>query len=300
MMDLVSVIIPSYGGGQYLSRSIDSVLNQTYPNVEAIIVDDNGLGTLNQKKTAAVLKKYENNPRVKYICHSENKNGSAARNTGVKHSSAKYIALLDDDDEYLPHKIEKQIRDIESLDDSYALVYCGINIYFNGGFRESHKTYSGSVFYEVMLHKAVIGSTSMLIRRKVWDELGGFDESFKRHQDWEFSARVAYKYNVYAEDFIGFNRYILKRNSPQNPDTILAYRKHYLEKMQPYMSMLSTRQQKEIVIVNIVDVSFQYLKHGKIVKFIKVFFSSNPGMLGLKIILRRLLLIIRRGKLVIS
>ena len=102
MNKLVSVIIPTYGGGEYLKRCIESVLAQTYPNIEVVVVDDNGLGTPNQLLTQKVMQEFKDDTRVKYVCHEINKNGSAARNTGFRNSKGEYICLLDDDDEWLP------------------------------------------------------------------------------------------------------------------------------------------------------------------------------------------------------
>jgi len=96
MEKFVSVLIPTYGGGQYLHRTIDSVLAQTYPHFEVIVIDDNGVGTENQKKTQAVMEQYKDESRVIYICHEVNRNGSAARNTGFAHSKGDYICLLDE------------------------------------------------------------------------------------------------------------------------------------------------------------------------------------------------------------
>ena len=96
---LVSVVIPTYGGAEFLKRCVDSVLSQTYPNIEIIVVDDNGLDTPNQLLTAKVMAEYNNNASVKYVCHKVNINGSAARNTGFKNSKGEYIALLDDNRE---------------------------------------------------------------------------------------------------------------------------------------------------------------------------------------------------------
>lgn len=298
MGDLVSVIIPSFGGGQYLCRTVDSVLNQTYSNVEAIVVDDNGVGTPNQLATSKVMECYKNNSRVKYVCHEHNINGSAARNTGVKNSSAEYIALLDDDDEYYPEKIERQLTDIKKLDDSYALVYCGLEMFVDNKSKGIvQKMKSGSLFYEVMTHKVTIGSSSFLIRRHVWDELGGFDESFRRHQDWEFTARVAYKYKVYAEDYIGVKRHVMRRNSPSNPDIAYAYRKHYLDKMASYMTDLPMEQQTDIQFRNMMDICVQYLKSRSFIRAYMVFHSVNHGSAGIRYLYRRFFKIIKRGRI---
>lgn len=179
MGPLVSVIISSYGGGQYLARAVISVLMQTYQDVEVIVVDDNGVGTDAQIATESVMSNFKDNKRVKYVCHEINKNGSAARNTGANAARGKYLALLDDDDEYLPEKIERQVELLEQLDESYALVYCGHETFVDGkSIGITHKTKSGHLFYEVMKHDVLIGSTSFLIRREAWDSIAGFDESF--------------------------------------------------------------------------------------------------------------------------
>lgn len=292
---LVSVVIPSYGGGEYLQRAVDSVLLQTYPNVEAIVIDDNGVGTPNQIATAKKMDKYKGNEFVKYICHEVNKNGSAARNTGAQHSIAKYIALLDDDDEYLPEKIERQVKLIEQLDDSYALVYCGHETFVDGkSIGITHKNQSGHLFYEVMKHDVIIGSTSFLIRRTAWESVAGFDESFRRHQDWEFTARIAYLYKVCVDDFVGFKRHIMKRNSPQSPDVVVNYRLHYLKKMEPYMACLTSSQQKDIVVVNMMDACIQYLKYRRVKDFVKLYMKIQPGYRGVKFIYNRLKLFLLR------
>ncbi len=285
----VSVVIPTYGGGQYIQRCVDSVLNQTYTNIELVVVDDNGIGTENQIATAQQMEKYSSNKRVKYICHEVNKNGSAARNTGVDNSTGKYIALLDDDDEYLPEKIERQVRDMENLDDDFALVYCGLEIFRDDKLiGKSTKSLSGEIFYEVMMHKAVIGSSCLLMKKSVWTKLNGFDESFRRHQDFEFTARVAYGYKVYAEDFIGVRRHATFRNSPKNPDMALTYRKHYLQRMKPYMECLSKKKQQDIYVSNMMDVAFQYLKYHRYLDFLRVYKSIHPGRRGINIIFQRI------------
>ena len=102
----VSVIIPTYKRPDSLDRAINSVLGQTYPYVEVIVVDDNNPDTEGRRQTEAKMASFADNLRVKYVKHEQNKNGAAARNSGAKASTGDFIAFLDDDDEFLPKKNE--------------------------------------------------------------------------------------------------------------------------------------------------------------------------------------------------
>ena len=288
MGQLVSIIIPSYGGGDFINRAVDSVLSQTYQDIEVIVVDDNGLGTEKQVITGQRMSQYENNPKVKYVCHEVNKNGSAARNTGFRSSRGEYIGLLDDDDYYYPERIEKQIELLKTLSEDYALVYCGCDIY-QGEKKvgEKHPVDSSNMLFDLLAHKMAVGSSSILMRRSVYEKLGGFDESFRRHQDWEFTARIAASYKMKAIDVIGFRRYLEFRNSAKSPKQVKNYREHYLEKMKPYIAQLAEKQQKEVLIRNRVDVSLQFLKGKDYKGFLREYFNSKPGIIGMKMIYER-------------
>lgn len=286
---LVSIIIPSYNGSDKVARAVRSALNQTYENVEVIVVDDNGKGTEEQKKTEEVVKVFENYDNFHYITHEVNKNGSAARNTGAKVSQGEYLGFLDDDDEYLAHYVKMHIDEHNTLDDNYALTYCSCEQYRNGELvRTLRKKDSGYLLYEVLMHKTVIGSTSLIIKRSAFEELGGFDESFRRHQDWEFTARIAAKYKVKAIEEVGFHGHFEYRNSPKNYETAKKYRIHYIEKMMPYIEILSKKQQKEVITSNYVGVMMQLLRTGKFGKFIKEYKSFKLGFYGVPFVIKSL------------
>lgn len=107
MSDLVSIIMPSYNTAQYIVETIQSVINQTcltqtYKNIEIIVVDDNDPKSEYRISTEKMMKKYADDERVIYIQHEINKNGAAARNTGIKYAKGEYISFLDDDDYYYP------------------------------------------------------------------------------------------------------------------------------------------------------------------------------------------------------
>ena len=280
---LVSVISPTYGGGEYLKRCVDSVLAQSYPDVEIVVCDDNGVGTKSQLHTAEVMSDYTDNPRVKYVCHEHNINGSAARNTAFKHSKGEYIALLDDDDEFLPGNIENHIKMLTTLPADYALTYCsGKDVYHDGKeVKVMRKSFTGQDLYAILMHRVVISSTSLVIRRSCWDALGGFDESFHRHQDWEFTARVMARYKVKALEHIGYVRYRFQRNNTTDPEKRKAYMDHYLEKMMPYIKTLSLSQQKDILVSNRLQLCVTYIKRHKYVKCIRYYMSIHPGMRGI-------------------
>ena len=282
MDKMVSIVIPSHGGSKFIQRAVDSALGQTYKNIEVIVVDDNGLGTEEQLLTAASMRKYKDDDRVKYVCHEVNKKGSAARNTGVKNSSGEFIAFLDDDDMFYSENIEKHMKVMETLSDDYAFTYCGADSYRDGKkVREIIGNKSGSLFYEFMRHKASAGSPSIMIRRKAFDKVNGFDESFVRHQDWEFTARVAFYYKVKATGHIGFRQYIVGRHHHTDPYTAKKYREHYLERLSPYIDTLPRKQQKDIIIYNRLGVAFEFFRYQGISAFIREYLWIKPGYRGL-------------------
>ena len=298
MVKLVSVIIPSYGGADFLTRCVDSVLSQTYKQIEVVVVDDNGLDTPMHRKTAEVMQKYANDDRVKYVCHEKNINGSAARNTGVKNAKGEYIALMDDDDIFYPEKIERQVRLMDSLPEKFGATYCACDIYHNGiKVGESCVSKSGDILYECLSNMVQMASTSLLIRKSAYVAIGGFDESFSRHQDWEFRARLAAKYHFLAENFIGFRRILEFRNSLKTPEIYKERREYYLKAMEPLISTLPVRQQKEIYVNHRMEVALMFFKHKKYMAFIKEILCTKQVPACLKFLMNRVLLIFKRGKL---
>lgn len=287
---LVSVVIPTHGGAKFLTRAIDSVLAQTYKNIEIIVVDDNGLGTEEQRATEAVIKPYLNNPKFQYVTHEVNKNGSAARNTGARHSKGEFISLLDDDDYFLSDNIENHIKAWEHLDDAYGMTTCDVQLHYpNGSVKVKHKSIRGKDLYALLMHKIVIGSGTMVVRKRVWEDLNGFDESFKRHQDFEFSARVMAKYNVWATKTVGECCIRVGRHSPKNTPLAIEYRQHYIEKMKPLMSALSYFQKQRVIAWNMGEAAWPYFKDKQFVSFFKVMAQNGIYLSSLWVIYRRFL-----------
>ena len=254
MLKKVSIIIPTYKGNKYIEAAVSSALNQDYGNVEVIVVDDNGIGTEEQVETKKTLEKFVDDNRFKYIFHKENKNGAAARNTGFQASEGDYITLLDDDDIYMPFKVRLQAEVLEKLDESWGMTYCSRIIdYGKKEIRKARK--SGCLLYNLLLHRVVIGSNSMFLRRNIYESLGGFDETFKRHQDYEFSVRVSAICKISAVSevcYIHHNE--IGRNSPESIEIAWEYRIHYINKMMPYIKRFSKFKQYFIIYSNMLDV----------------------------------------------
>ncbi|PFG04478.1 glycosyltransferase family 2 protein [Bacillus sp. es.034] len=272
-MKLVSVIITTHKGSEYIQRAIESVLSQEYKNIELIVVDDNGIDSHEQKKTYETIEQYLTDKRVKYIAHEVNINGAAARNTGFKGSKGEYITFLDDDDFYFPQKISAQVKTLEELDETWGMAYCSVLIRYGNGktvIRKSRK--SGELLFDLLVHSTVIGSDSLLIRRGAYEKLNGFDESFFRHQDYEFTARVAANFKVVAVPVVGFEyNKTTNRNDPRTIEIAQEYRRHYIDKMIPYIKTLSKKKQYIVIYSNALEVTSFYLRKGELRKFLQQF-----------------------------
>jgi hypothetical protein BACCOPRO_00943 len=236
-LPLVSVIIPTYARSLYIHRAIESILAQTYKNIEIIVVDDNGKGTENQIGTYQILKTYIEKQQIIYISHDKNRNGAAARNTGIFNAKGDYICFLDDDDEFFPDKIEKQVEVLINLDSSWGGVYCNsIDRIIKKDktiekFIQNHP--SKNLKEDLLLCKTRFGSSSLMLRKEICIQIGGFDETFKRHQDWEFLVRILQQYKLKLVEpdkaLIYYNILPTNTNKPSNKN-IATFREKYLEK----------------------------------------------------------------------
>lgn len=181
---LVSVIIPTYKNDGSLERAINSVLNQGYNNIEIIVVDDNNPDSDYRKTTEKLMGLYKEKDNIKYIKHNYNKNGSAARNTGFRNSQGLYISLLDDDDYFVEDKIELQVDFLEKHSE-FDAVY--------GGRYEKNSTIiyekEGDLTEDLLGYKILPCTCSLMLRREAYETLNGFNETYKRHQDFEFLLR---------------------------------------------------------------------------------------------------------------
>ena len=185
----ISVIIPSYNRKHTLSRAIKSVLNQTYNASEIILVDD---GSTDETKPWVL----GNFPMVKYL--SQLRNGvSAARNKGIEHSKNNWIALLDSDDEWLPEKLEEQVQQIK--EDKSSLFSHTNEIWIRNGVRvnqmKKHQKYGGQIFNKC-LDICRVSPSSVLLHKKVLQDVGLFDEKLEVCEDYDLWLRISAKYPV--------------------------------------------------------------------------------------------------------
>ena len=270
MNELVSIIIPTYNGYDNLARAVDSCLKQTYQNIEVFVVDDNGEGTENQIKTQEVMEKYKDCSNVNYLVHPKNINGSAARNTGIKASSGEYIAFLDDDDEYLPENLEKHIQVLANKPGDYAMSYCGKKLITSNPKPEIiMPPYDGDILFDFLCSKMRIGSSFMVVRRSAVEEVNGFDESFRRHQDWEFIVRILDKYKIAKVDNIGLVKYNLGRNVARSPEKFEENRMYYLNKMEYIIKKFDKKQQVKIYNNHYFQIAKEYLRAKKFKQYFK-------------------------------
>ena len=142
-----------------------------------------------------------NDDRVKFIQHKKQKYASAARNSGIKEAKGTLIAFLDDDDEWLPTKLEKQVQLLLNLPKKVGMVYCWMDYYNQAGdiMMEVHPNLSGSIFKETLDKQPIGNSSTLLLRRVVIDDIGVFDELLPRGNDGDFIRRVCQTYEV---DFV--------------------------------------------------------------------------------------------------
>ena len=189
---MVSVIIPTYKRSDFLVRAIYSVVNQTYKNVEIIVVDDNTEGDNFRIATKKrIFNDFAKLP-IKYIEHEYNKGLPAARNTGIKAATGDLIAFLDDDDEWLPLKLEKQVELLTSLPENYGLVSCGWNLIHSVGNykKEVYPNFRGDLSKVLAVNH--FSPPSMILVKKPFLELvQGFDEDFRWRQDVELYFRLS-------------------------------------------------------------------------------------------------------------
>ncbi|MGM9552430.1 MAG: glycosyltransferase family 2 protein [Clostridia bacterium] len=165
---LVSAVVPTYSRNETLVRAIESILNQTYKNVEVIVVDDNPSESEWRKTSEAIMQKYENNPRVRYIKNAQNLGGAGARNEGIKAAKGEYIAFLDDDDEYYPEKIEKQLSLFKNSNNpKLALVYCFATFIDKDGTStySDRRYFKGNCLYEAMEQNCIAATSQWLVKK---------------------------------------------------------------------------------------------------------------------------------------
>jgi glycosyltransferase involved in cell wall biosynthesis len=191
-MKTVSVVIPAYNYARYLVEAIDSALAQTYAPLEVIVVDDGSTDG-----TPAVIAAYGD--RIRAI-RQTNAGVSAARNRGIAVARGDYLAFLDSDDVWLPRKLELQMARLDA-DLSLGLVHTGVEVIDGEGRRMAVMTRGREGFIAadlLRLDEDVISGpgSSLVVPRRVAEEIGGFDVRLAPSEDWDFCYRIARRHRV--------------------------------------------------------------------------------------------------------
>ena len=188
----VSVIIPSYNRANYIGKAVESVLDQTFQDLEIIVVDDGSTDdTLNS------LAVYKNHVR---LLQQTNQGRSGARNTGVTAARGSVIAFLDSDDIWLPEKLERQLEFFGN-NPNIGLVHTWSNVIDERGdlrardtrrrMRLYRRAMRRGYTYTGMSQECVLFLSTVAIRRECWEKIGSFDSEMPAFEDWDWYLRVA-------------------------------------------------------------------------------------------------------------
>lgn len=213
----VSVIIPTHRRPEFLRRAIESVLGQTYEDFELLVVDD-----ASSDHTTDVVKSFSDT-RVQYWCNDTNRGGAATRNRGISLAQAAYLAFLDDDDEWLPQKLEMQVALLESCPEKVGGVYSGCERIASASGKSlgvMHPTKRGDLSYELLLSNPLAGTSGILLKKACFEKAGLFDERLPSYQDYDLWIRISKHFHFEYVDKVLYKYYVHDRKIWANPQVL--------------------------------------------------------------------------------
>ena len=230
----ISIITPTYNSSKFIKRTITSVLNQTYKDWEYLIIDDGSTDN-----TLELVNEFiKQDPRIKLLKNAQNSGGPATpKNIGIENATGEYVAFLDHDDEWLPEKLEKQLKVFkESKNEKLGLVSCFLNIRDNDGklIYKHKKNYNGNVIKQLANGNFIVTSSCVMTKLIILKEVGLFDPRFKTSDDWDMWLRISkagYNFDFILEYLVNYithgkNTHMGNINRDDKNEFTLIYNKH--------------------------------------------------------------------------
>lgn len=252
-----------------VGRALDSVINQTYGDMEILLVDDSPVDYPMRDAIKALAESAKVN--VRYIPHERCMGACAARNTGISNAKGEYIAFLDDDDEWLPTKIEKQVKGFTS--DKIGFVYCRYKVLdtVNKTVRSSKDKIERGNIFKYLICENIVGSTSFpLIRKSALEEIGGFDTQLPSAQDLDVWIRLSEKYDAeYIDEELGVYYFHSNDQITSNPKKKIAGLEKLNEKNLDYL-----RHDRKAYSSRLIAICPYYALDGMFSKAIRNWFAA--------------------------
>ena len=216
--ELISVVIPTYNRAGTITRCLNSVLKQTYNNIEVIVVDD-----CSSDNTKEIVNSFSDS-RLKYICLDKNSGACVARNVGVSNAKGKIIAFQDSDDTWSKNKLELQCKEL--FKHNADILFCGMERMDEENNRMMDTFPSciskGFVEYDAFLPGNLMSTQTMIGYRECFEN-NPFDSEMPRFQDWELALRLAQKYKIYYDGQILVQAYLQKDSiTKSHPKTVVG------------------------------------------------------------------------------
>ena len=225
-MTTVSIVIPTYNRENFLPRAVESVLSQTYDDIEIIVVDDGSTDG-----TPEVMEKYAENENVRYVRKEENAGANVARNDGVRKSEGEYVMFLDSDDELLSNAVERCIDILQNRSENCRGVLPSYNL-IEGEKNSVKKAPDGEIELNDILNDEIPkGFSGLLVRKDVFDEVGYLDVDLRKAQDVDFLIRVLEEFCLLGETEPLYNHYVHSEDQiSSNPERIVKGETRIIEK----------------------------------------------------------------------
>ena len=289
---LVSVVIPCYNTARFIKKTIESVLQQTYPHIEIIIVDDGS-----DDETPSILKSFNNNPKVKTI-RQVNSGAASARNRGISMATGPFIAFLDSDDLWLPNKLELQISlfqnpdvhivysDRENIDESDNKISCRKLTHYRG------RKLSGQLLFENF-----IPMSSAIIRKEVFQKVKSFDITLSRSEDIDFWLKASVYFGIdYVDKALVLHRLRddqLTQNKAKCIESSLEIQRRFIKK---YENVVTQKAIRRGWAVKYTRRGIQYAKDKKTIYAVKDLLYAMVQDITYVLALKALVKIILRRK----
>jgi glycosyltransferase involved in cell wall biosynthesis len=252
----VTVVLPTRNRAAILRRAIDSALAQTYRDLELIVVDDASTDATGETVRSV------SDARIRYLRHDVNQGVAAARNTAIQMARGRYVAFLDDDDEWLPTKLERQLELFAASPPAVGAVYSGsIKVDRSSGAELSRIAPSkrGSIFDSLLARNWVGPTSAVLVLKECLDRVGTFDTSLPYGEDQDLWIRLAreFEFDYVPEPLIRF--YVQEAGLSKDRARILSGHVAFFRKHEPLFA-----ERPDIYSARCVSVGADYVEAGNL------------------------------------